>query len=256
LWKASAEFSPYLSLVDCYIHLYRYLSYNGTLYSRCTRNRKTWAYSPNILLRPDINRPLARVGAEIFHRHKYFATTTGMESSEPAELPLAPPFEPQPLRISTDALCSYVPATIIRYLSSQALSLRYQAPFRHSFETVVVFADISGYTALSEKLASKGREGSEQLAKVLNSYVEQLVRVVASMGGDVFKFAGDALLVLWPESDENLCTKTRRAVQSALEIQRNMHNANMQEDVLSRMEYLATGTPLIQAFTSEHKVSN
>lgn len=108
----------------------------------------------------------------------------------------------------------------------------------------------------------------------LNSYFEQLVRVIASQGGDVFKFAGDALLVLWPPSDEDLSTKARRAAQSALEIQRKMHNAKLQEDVtlsvklgigvgvcsivhvggvLSRMEYLATGSPLVQAFQSEHQ---
>jgi adenylate cyclase 10 len=99
------------------------------------------------------------------------------------------------------------------------------------------------------------------------------VRVIASQGGDVFKFAGDALLVLWPPSDEDVSTKARRAAQSALEIQRKMNDAKLQEDVtlsvklgigvgtcsivhvggvLSRMEYLATGAPLIQAFQSEH----
>jgi class 3 adenylate cyclase len=35
-----------------------------------------------------------------------------------------------------------------------------------SYETVVLFADVSGFTALSEMLASKGgRDGAEQLAK-------------------------------------------------------------------------------------------
>ncbi|CEO99499.1 Phosphodiesterase [Plasmodiophora brassicae] len=179
-------------------------------------------------------------------------------------------------KISIDALCSYVPASIIRFLQENASSDKSHmvAPFRHSYETVVLFADVSGFTDLSERLAMKGREGSEQLAKHLNSYFEQLVRVIASQGGDVFKFAGDALLVLWPPSDDDLCTVTRRAVQSALEIQRKMHSAKLQEDVvlsvklgigvgtcsivhvggvLSRMEYLATGSPLIQAFASEHK---
>lgn len=36
----------------------------------------------------------------------------------------------------------------------------------HSYETVVLFADVSGFTALSEMLSSKGgRDGAEQLAK-------------------------------------------------------------------------------------------
>jgi class 3 adenylate cyclase len=54
-----------------------------------------------------------------------------------------------------------------------------------------LFADISGYTALCEAVASKGAGGDEYLARHLNSYFEQLVRIMSSQGGDVFKFAGD-----------------------------------------------------------------
>lgn len=55
----------------------------------------------------------------------------------------------------------------------------------------MLFADISGYTALCEAVASKGAGGDEYLARHLNSYFEQLVRIMSSQGGDVFKFAGD-----------------------------------------------------------------
>ena len=34
------------------------------------------------------------------------------------------------------------------------------------------------------------------------------------IGGDVFKFAGDAILVVWPPSDEDMTTKVRRAVRA------------------------------------------
>jgi class 3 adenylate cyclase len=65
-----------------------------------------------------------------------------------------------------------------------------------SYETCVLFADVSGFTALTEALSVKGPEGAEQLAKHLNSYFEQLVRLIAAQGGDVFKFAGSFVLVL------------------------------------------------------------
>jgi class 3 adenylate cyclase len=103
----------------------------------------------------------------------------------------------------------------------------------------------------------------------LNSYFEQLVRLIASQGGDVFKFAGDALIVLWPESKEDLATRTRRAAQCALDIQKNLNAAELSKDppvslsiklgvgvgpinivhiggVLNRVEYLAVGNPLVQ----------
>ncbi len=79
---------------------------------------------------------------------------------------------------------------------------------------MVLFADVSGYTALCEAMAAKGPTGDEYLAKHLNSYFELLVRTMASQGGDVFKFAGDAMIVLWPPSEDDLTTLTRRAAQA------------------------------------------
>lgn len=48
--------------------------------------------------------------------------------------------------------------------------------------------------------------------------MERLVRVIARCGGDIFKFAGDAMLVLWPPSDtetdeKDLALMVHRAAQ-------------------------------------------
>lgn len=59
-----------------------------------------------------------------------------------------------------------------------------------SFSTVCMFADVSGFTALSEAMARYGPEGAEYLAKHLNSYFSQMVKIIASMGGDIFKVRG------------------------------------------------------------------
>lgn len=63
-----------------------------------------------------------------------------------------------------------------------------ELPSRQEYDTVCLFADVSGFTALSEAmmLSDKG-EGVEGLAKHLNSYFGQMVRIIASEGGDVFK---------------------------------------------------------------------
>ena len=70
-------------------------------------------------------------------------------------------------------------------------------PFTHSYETCALFADVSGFTALCEAMSNSYPRGGgeEHLAKHLNSYFEMLVRIISSSGGDVFKFAGDAVLV-------------------------------------------------------------
>jgi class 3 adenylate cyclase len=134
---------------------------------------------------------------------------------------------------------------------------------------------------LSETFADRGRHGHELLKKHLNSYFEVLMRESTSQGGDVFKFAGDAILVVWPRSTEALSKVTRRAVQCAIQIKEQLTGYKIldpdrpegkkQEMVLNvklgigvgkisilhiggyfgRMEYVATGDPLSQAFDSE-----
>ena len=62
-----------------------------------------------------------------------------------------------------------------------------ELPSRQEYDTVCLFADVSGFTALSEAMMGNGGEGVEGLAKHLNSYFGQMVRIIASEGGDVFK---------------------------------------------------------------------
>ncbi|HDI82363.1 MAG TPA: adenylate/guanylate cyclase domain-containing protein, partial [candidate division WOR-3 bacterium] len=59
----------------------------------------------------------------------------------------------------------------------------------------LLFADISGFTRMSEHLASFGLEGTEILTEILNEYFDMMLGVVKKTGGDVLKFAGDAVLV-------------------------------------------------------------
>lgn len=74
------------------------------------------------------------------------------------------------------------------------------APFADTHMTVdgsMLSADISGFTALSERLARKGREGAEELTALINACFTALIDTAASFGGEVIKFGGDALLVLF-----------------------------------------------------------
>src|SRR4051812_811362 len=61
----------------------------------------------------------------------------------------------------------------------------------------LVSVDISGFTALSEQLQARGRAGAEELVLVLSGVFELLIGVAGRLGGDVLKFRGDALLVLF-----------------------------------------------------------
>ncbi|MET0734988.1 MAG: adenylate/guanylate cyclase domain-containing protein, partial [Microbacterium sp.] len=63
-------------------------------------------------------------------------------------------------------------------------------------EGTAVLIDISGFTVLSEQLAAAGREGTEQLIATLSRIFTVLLPVTDD-GGDVVKFAGDALFILF-----------------------------------------------------------
>lgn len=90
------------------------------------------------------------------------------------------------------------------------------------FEAVTLFADVSGFTAISEALARTGKSGTEELTRILNSYFEPMIALIESYGGIVGKFGGDAMTVLFPLTETNIHDTVRRAVQCALDMQRDM----------------------------------
>ncbi len=63
----------------------------------------------------------------------------------------------------------------------------------------LLFADVSGFTALSEQLAADGIEGAEKLTGIMNDYFKVMLNILSRSGGILIKFAGDATLVYFPE---------------------------------------------------------
>lgn len=60
------------------------------------------------------------------------------------------------------------------------------------FYGTLLFVDISGFTALSLRL------NVEELKTHINNYFTKMLDIVQKHGGDVIKFAGDALFIAWP----------------------------------------------------------
>jgi len=86
------------------------------------------------------------------------------------------------------ALSSYLPSCVVEYLvCERASGTRIAPPETQTFNTVCLFADVSGFTALSEALLGKlgPRDGAEMLAKHLNNYTTMMVKLTARGGGDV-----------------------------------------------------------------------
>ncbi len=128
-----------------------------------------------------------------------------------------------------DSLSSFLPPIVVRRCNGHPEGL--QEPFREGFQGALLFADISGFTSLAETLAEKGVAGAEELTRALNAYFGQLIRVIAEHGGEVAKFAGDALLALWPVEDEPLPVATLRAVGCGLAIQRELSSFQATHDI-------------------------
>jgi class 3 adenylate cyclase len=122
------------------------------------------------------------------------------------------------------AFSSYVAALAARRLVGRHEPLA--EPEGERLAAAVLFADISGFTALTERLARTGPGGLEELTELLNGCFGQLVQLVVDHGGDVVKFAGDALLALWP-ADEGLPVATVRAASCGLAIPQVLHASEL-----------------------------
>ncbi len=81
----------------------------------------------------------------------------------------------------------------------------------------VLFADLSGFTALSETLSEMGKEGGEAITAIVNDLFGALLEDVERYGGILLKFGGDALTVYFGGDNHAL-----RAAQTGLDLQATM----------------------------------
>jgi predicted ATPase/class 3 adenylate cyclase len=89
-------------------------------------------------------------------------------------------------------------------------------------DVVVLFADVAGFTPMSEALARSGHYGTEELTGILNHWFDAMCSTIARHGGSVAEFAGDALVGIFDCSTSTRLRTTRRAVQCALDMQADM----------------------------------
>ena len=88
----------------------------------------------------------------------------------------------------------------------------------------MVFADISGFTALSERLAERGRIGAEELVETLSRVFTVMLDAAALRGGQLIKFGGDALLILFDQRDTG-GDAARQAAAAAVEMRAALRRA-------------------------------
>ena len=95
----------------------------------------------------------------------------------------------------------------------------------------VLFSDIRGFTAMSEKMEA------EEMAKLLSEYFTEMVECVFTFNGTLDKFIGDAVMAQWgaPISEED---DPDRAMGAAVEMMRDLERLNLR--------WAAEGRPQLQ----------
>jgi class 3 adenylate cyclase/tetratricopeptide (TPR) repeat protein len=175
--------------------------------------------------------------------------------------------------LPSESLRTYVPEFLLsRFLARQEPPA---APGMERFPAAVLFADVSGFTPLADRLAQRDPAG-EELSGLLNAYFGQLMALIAAHGGEVITFAGDGLLAAWPAIDEDLAVSTRWAGQAALAVGAALHDYDAGNGVRlslrlgvgagevmalhvgglgGRWRLLLSGAPLLQASRAEQRAA-
>ena len=106
------------------------------------------------------------------------ATAGGLPARTPADEP-------------AQQLLAYVPRLALEWLS--------QTPEEEHrrVEGTLVFVDVSGFTALTERLAARGRAGTEEINEIVSSTFGELAAIAGRYGADLLKWGGDAAVLLF-----------------------------------------------------------
>ena len=115
----------------------------------------------------------------------------------------------------TGTLAPFVPRALLARLARPIDVLA------ENVDCTVVFADVSGFTRLSERLARRGNEGGEQLVDLINACFTALLAEAYGRGGSLVKFGGDAMVLLFYDQERNqehalrACCRRRRDAAAA-----------------------------------------
>jgi DNA-binding response OmpR family regulator len=114
-------------------------------------------------------------------------------------------------------LAKFVPQTVKRLIAENPTAPELE---KREQDVSILFADISGYTRLSEALPQ------EQVSFIVERYFSSFLDCVHANRGDLSETAGDGLMGIFPDTDPTC--HARNAVQAALEILQRTATLNEQ----------------------------
>jgi class 3 adenylate cyclase/tetratricopeptide (TPR) repeat protein len=110
-----------------------------------------------------------------------------------------------------ELLGPYVPTLVLQWL-------RDRPEERHrAVDCTLVFADISGFTRMTETLGARGKIGAEEVAELINATFEPLLAAAYEYGAGLIKWGGDATLLFFQGAEH-----AARGCRASYEMQRVM----------------------------------
>lgn len=154
-----------------------------------------------------IARPLAIVAGEIAHVERFELERVAYHPSRLAELDeLSGTIHRMAGGLSAFRL--YLPDEVVRMLLAEGIEAK---PGGVRRELTVMFADVAGFTGLSERLG-------ERVVPLLGRYLDLATTAVQAERGTVDKYIGDAVMAFWgaPREDRNHAVHACRAALAAV----------------------------------------
>src|SRR5262245_21970341 len=94
------------------------------------------------------------------------------------------------LRADLAAIATYIPSAVVREQIAEPAPGRIKGDY---WEGSVLFADLSGFTALSEKHSALGKQGAEEVSAIINNLFGAMLEEIHRYRGGLLKFGGDAI---------------------------------------------------------------
>jgi adenylate cyclase len=117
------------------------------------------------------------------------------------------------------AFRKFIPSDLVKTLVSEGIEPRPGGSIRR---LTVLFADIAGFTGLSERMG-------DQIIPLLSSYLDTMSHEVSSHGGTIDKFIGDAVMAFWGAPAAN-ADHAVDACRGALACQRALRESGLTDD--------------------------
>ena len=198
------------------------------------------------LARRTVAGPLVKVAESLGHVQRFELDKVRAEPSHIAEVErLSNAIADMANGLS--AFRKYIPADLVRTLIAQGVEAR---PGGNVRTMTVLFADIAGFTGLSERMG-------ERVVPLLASYFDVMAREIHAHGGTIDKFIGDSVMAFWGAPLDNP-DHALAACRAALACQRALRGAKIADDCGRAIKVrvgINSGNMLVGNFGSEVRLN-